>query len=155
VALSGELDEGAGIERACTQLVLKSLRAFDERDWQTYAQLFAEDGVFIRANEPDQPLTGRAAIQAALAARPVNRLTVHLCTNIQIDVLDSDRAQGHCYLLLYSGDASHPESSAGRPADCIQRVGEYRDRFVQTPEGWRIALRVGKLILHAGGRSST
>ncbi len=144
--MSADLGDNPEIEHACTRLVLRSLRAFDERDWQTYAQLFTEDGVFIRANEPDHPLEGRAAIRSALAQRPANRLTVHLCTNIEIEVLDGDRAQGRCYLLLYSGDASHPESGAGRPADATQRVGEYRDRFVRTPEGWKIALRVGKLI---------
>ncbi len=145
--MSADRDDRAEIEHACTRLVLRSLRAFDERDWLAYAQLFAEDGVFVRANEPDHPLEGRAAIHSALAERPANRLTVHLCTNLEIEVLDRDRAQGHCYLLLYSGDASHPESRAGRPADSIQRVGEYRDRFVRTAEGWKIALRVGKLIL--------
>jgi 3-phenylpropionate/cinnamic acid dioxygenase small subunit len=145
--MSGHLDDNAEIERACMRLVLRSLRAFDERDWQAYAQQFAADGVFIRANEPDQPLVGPAAIERALAARPATRLTVHLCTNVEIDVLDSDRARGHCYLLLYSGNASHPEASGGRPADSTQRVGEYRDQFVRTPEGWKIAQRVGKLIL--------
>ncbi len=149
--MSGQIKDVAEIERACTRLILRSLRVFDERNWTTYAELFAEDGVFIRANEPNQPLAGRAAIAAALAARPADRLTMHLCTNVEIEVLDSEHAQGHCYLLLYSGDASHPESSTGRPADATQRLGEYHDRFVQTPEGWRIALRVGKLIFHAGG----
>jgi ketosteroid isomerase-like protein len=150
VAVSADREHPAEIERACTRLVLRSLRAFDERDWPAYAQLFTEDGVFIRASEPDQPLVGRAAIETALAARPANRLTMHLCTNLEIEVLDGEHAQGRCYLLLYSGDASHEEGSAGRPADATQRLGEYRDRFVRTPGGWKIARRVGKLILHAG-----
>ena len=139
----------AQIEHACARLVLQSIRAFDERDWRTYARMFTADGVFIRANEPSQPLVGPAAIESALATRPANRLTMHLCTNIEIDVLDAERAEGRCYLLLYSGDAA-PASGASRPADAIQRLGEYRDRFVKTAEGWKIALRVGKLIFHAG-----
>jgi uncharacterized protein (TIGR02246 family) len=146
---------GAGteeIERACTRLVLRSIRVFDERDWPAYAQLFTEDGVFIRANEPGEPLVGRAAIESALSARPAHRLTVHFCTNLEVDVVDTKRAEGRCYLLLYSGDASHPQGSAGRPADAVQRLGEYRDSFELTAEGWRIARRVGKLILHTGGR---
>ncbi|MGH8260486.1 MAG: nuclear transport factor 2 family protein [Steroidobacteraceae bacterium] len=139
----------AAIEHECMRLVLASLRAFDERDWPAYAGLFAEDGVFIRANAPDEPLTGREAIRAALAARPASRLTRHLCTNLEIDVLDAERARGFCYLLLYAGDASEPETPSGRPADRIQRIGEYRDTFVLSQGGWRISRREGRLIFHS------
>ncbi len=131
--------------------MVRSIGAFDEQDWRAYASLFTDDGVFIRANQPDEPLAGREAIRAALAARPAARLTRHLCTNIEIDVLDSEHARGFCYLLLYAGDALQRESAAGRPADAIQRVGEYRDTLVRTNEGWRIARREGRLVLHAGG----
>ncbi len=140
-------EQVAAIERACARLVLRSIRAFDEQDWPAYASLFTEDGVFIRASEPDQPLAGRAAIRAALAARPAARLTRHLCTNIEIDVLDADHACGSCYLVLYAGDPSQRESAAGgRPAEVSQRVGEYRDAFVRTAEGWRIGRREGRLV---------
>jgi ketosteroid isomerase-like protein len=138
----------AAIERACARLVLQSIRVFDEQDWPAYASLFTEDGVFIRANQPDEPLAGREAIRAALAARPAARLTRHLCTNIEIDVLDAEHARGFCYLVLYAGDASQQGSVAGRPADAAQRVGEYRDTFMRTSEGWRIDSREGRLILY-------
>ncbi len=141
-------DAAAAIERACARLVLWSIRAFDEKEWMVYAQLFTEDGVFVRANQPDEPLVGREAIRDALAARPAGRLTRHLCTNIEVDVIDAEHARGFCYLLLYAGDASQPESPAGRPADDVQRVGEYRDTFVRTQEGWRISRREGRLSLH-------
>ncbi len=134
------------IERECARLVLRSLRAFDERDWAGYAELFAEDGVFIRANAPAEPLAGREAIRRALEERPASRLTRHLCTNVEIDVLDGEHARGFCYLLLYSGDASQPEAVDGRPADGVQRIGEYRDEFVRTPDGWRITRREGRLV---------
>lgn len=140
-------DEPA-IERECARLVIRSLRVFDERDWEAYARCFTADGVFIRANAPAEPLVGREAIRAALAARPAARLTRHLCSNIEIDVLDAEHARGLCYLLLYAGDASEPESAAGRPADRVQRIGEYRDAFARTEEGWRISRREGRLVLY-------
>jgi ketosteroid isomerase-like protein len=138
----------AAIERECARLVLASLRAFDERDWPRYASLFTADGVFIRANAPDEPLIGREAIRAALAERPASRLTRHLCTNLEIDVIDAEHARGFCYLLLYAGDASQPATRAGRPADGVQRVGEYRDTLVRIAEGWRISRREGRLVFH-------
>lgn len=145
----------ADIERECTRLVLRSLRAFDERDWEAYASLFTEDGVFIRANAPREPLVGQSAIRTALAARPASRLTRHLCTNIEIDVIGAEQARGFCYLLLYAGDASQPEDAGGRPADGVQRIGEYRDTFARTPEGWRIGRREGRLVFHTLGAAMT
>lgn len=140
----------AAIERECLRLVLRSIRVFDEQDWRAYASLFTEDGVFVRANQPDEPLAGREAIRAALAARPASRLTRHLCTNIEIEVLDAEHARGFCYLLLYAGDISQRESAAGRLADDCQRMGEYRDTFLRTGEGWRIGRREGRLVFHTG-----
>lgn len=138
------------IERECARLVMRSLRAFDEQDWTGYAELFTEDGVFVRANAPGEPLAGREAIRAALSERPASRLTRHLCTNLEIEVLDAQLARGFCYLLLYAGDASQPQAPDGRPADGVQRVGEYRDTFVRTPAGWRIGRREGRLVLRTG-----
>ncbi|MGH8220847.1 MAG: nuclear transport factor 2 family protein [Steroidobacteraceae bacterium] len=138
------------MERECVRLVLRSLRAFDKQDWTAYAELFTEDGVFIRANAPGEPLAGREAIHRALEERPASRLTRHLCTNLEIEVLDAEHARGFCYLLLYAGDASQPEAADGRPADGVKRVGEYRDTFVRTAVGWRIGRREGRLVFHTG-----
>jgi 3-phenylpropionate/cinnamic acid dioxygenase small subunit len=136
------------IERACARLLLQSIRLFDQGDWNGFAQLFTPDGVFVRANEPAAPLAGRAAIVEALTARPAQRLTRHVCTNIEIETGDEARAQGRCYLLLYSADASQPADVGGHRADAVQRIGEYHDVYVRTSEGWRIARRTGKLILY-------
>ena len=136
------------IERACARLVLRSLRAFDERDWSTYAELFTEDGVFVRANAPDEPLGGREAIRQALEQRPASRLTRHLCTNLEIDVLDAEHARGFCYLLLFAGDTSEAETGGSRRTDGVQRVGEYRDTFIRAASGWLIGRREGRLVLH-------
>jgi uncharacterized protein (TIGR02246 family) len=137
-------------ERECSRLMVRSLRLFDARDWDGYAQLFTPDGLFVRANEPDAPLKGREAIAAALSARPAARLTRHLCSNIEIEVRDATHAEGRCYLLLYAADASAPAGTGGHRADEVQRLGEYHDLYVRTAEGWRIARRSGRLILHTG-----
>lgn len=139
------------IERECARLVVRSLRAFDERDWTAYAQLFTDDGVFIRANAPAEPLVGREAIRRALEERPASRLTRHLCTNLEIEVLDAEHARGFCYLLLYAGEASAPGPAGSRPADGVQRIGEYRDSFLRVQAGWRIARREGRLVFHTRG----
>jgi ketosteroid isomerase-like protein len=135
------------IEHACQKVMLKSISTFDDRDFAGFAALFAHDGVFVRANQPTEPLVGQDAILAALNARPADRLTRHLCTNIEIDVIDADHAIGRCYLYLFSASSSAPEQVGGRPADSTQRLGEYLDRYARTPEGWRIARRDGKVVM--------
>ena len=49
---------------------------------------------------------------------------------------DSDNATGVVYLTLYRYDGD-PERKAS-PLEGPQMVGEYRDQFVLTSEGWRI-----------------
>jgi uncharacterized protein (TIGR02246 family) len=139
--------EQLAIEHACQKVMLKSISTFDDRDFAGFAALFAADGVFVRANQPGEPLVGREAIVAALQARPADRLTRHLCTNIEIDVIDADRAVGRCYLYLFSASTALPEQVGGRPADPTQRLGQYLDKYVRTPEGWRIARRDGKVVM--------
>lgn len=138
------------IEHACQKVLLKSVSTFDDGDFQGFANLFAADGVFFRANFPNEPLTGREAILAALLARGADRVTRHLCTNIEIDVVDADHAIGRCYLYLFTAQKSAPEAVGGRPADAGQRLGEYIDHYVRTAEGWRIAKRVGKTVMFMG-----
>ena len=63
----------------------------------------------------------------------------HVCTNFLIDVISESEAVGTVYMTLYFHDGE-----AGRelsPTDCLQKLGEYRDRFVKTEEGWRFAYR--------------
>lgn len=136
------------IEHACQRVLMRSIRTFDDRDWQGFADTFAVDGQFFRANQPTTPLVGREAILAALQSRPADRLTRHLCSNVEIDVIDADHAKGRCYLYLFSATATPPEKAMGGPADPTQRLGEYTDDYVRTAEGWRIAKRVGVIVMH-------
>jgi len=141
------------IERECQRVLMRSVNVFDQGDYRGFAELFAPDGVFVRANQPDEPLVGREAILNALLARPAGRLSRHLCTNIEIDVIDENRAVGRCYLLLYTANAADPAPAGGRQADPVQRLGEYRDEYVRTDEGWRIARREGKAVMLIGQAS--
>jgi hypothetical protein len=151
--MSGATDElpRTLIERQLEHLVLHSIRAFDARDWQAFADTFTADGVFVRATAPDEPLVGRKAIVAALAARAATRLTRHLCTNIEIEVTGAETARGRCYLLLFAADATQPAGVDGHRSDPTQRIGEYHDTFARTAEGWGIARRAGRLLMYTGG----
>jgi hypothetical protein len=59
---------------------------------------------------------------------------------VAIDVDSGDEAHGVCYFTLYRRDGVDEGGAPleGQP----QIVGEYRDHFVRTAEGWRISHRV-------------
>jgi ketosteroid isomerase-like protein len=111
-----------------SDLLLAFARALDTRDWDAYAQTFAEDGEFRIF---DQVRVGREEI-AAGPARDLTRFdrTQHFSTNHVIDV-DGDRATAQSYMLaIHVPDAAKPDEHA-------DIGGTYRCECVRTPEGWR------------------
>lgn len=67
------------------------------------------------------------------AARP-GRKTHHQITNVRVRPASEDRATGHASLVLRATEAEQKEPS-------VQFVGEYRDEYVRTAGGWRVARR--------------
>jgi hypothetical protein len=126
-------------KQACYDLVMRFVACNDRRDPQGLAALFAETGVLVRPN--GDTLVGPAAIAAAYADRPADRLTRHLVGNVLIDVTSATSAIGSSTVLLWSGSAQDTPGPFGRPAQGRQVMGEFEDTFVRTVQGWRIARR--------------
>ena len=78
-----------------------------------------------------QIIEGQAAILAAFRSRPP-RTTRHICSNVVIEVLGLDHAEGESAMLLFTGE--------GPP-----KVGSFHDRFIRIEGGWRFAERRGTL----------
>lgn len=119
------------IEHDCARLVARYANRNDASDWEAVAALYAPEGRMARPTAPDDWVNGRAAILAAFLARPA-RTTRHVCSNVEITVVDADTALGESAMLLFTGE--------GAP-----KVGSFLDRFVRTGEGWRFAERRGVL----------
>ncbi|QHE90595.1 nuclear transport factor 2 family protein [Pandoraea fibrosis] len=126
-------------KQACHDLVMRFVACNDRRDPQGLGALFAEKGVLVRPN--GDTLVGPAAIAAAYADRPADRLTRHLVGNVLIDVTSPTSAIGSSTVLLWSGSAQDTPGPFGRPAQGRQVMGEFEDTFVRTAQGWRIARR--------------
>jgi hypothetical protein len=62
-------------------------------------------------------------------------------TNVAIDLTGPDEASALCYLINYRYDSSSGVAEQPAPVDHPKFVGEYRDRLVRTPDGWRFAHR--------------
>jgi hypothetical protein len=132
-------------EQACRDLVVQAAAFTDGQDHAAFAALFAEEGVLVRPGA--QPLHGRAAIVASYASRPSGRLTRHLISNSLVTLESATQARATSAVLLWSGAMSDAAGPFGRPAHARQVVGEFDDRFVHTPQGWRIARREARFLL--------
>lgn len=137
------------IRQACTELVLKAVACMDFQKPSGLAELFTEGGVLVRPN--GQSLQGRDAIREAYAQRPADRITRHMVTNTLVEVDSAESAHGLSYVLLWGGSANDASGPQGRVACGPQVLGEFDDHFVLTAQGWRIARREARFVLHAGG----
>jgi len=126
------------IERACARLVTEYCHFVDHGEAERVADLFSEDGVW---ESPEVTMRGRDQVRKGFAMRQsdLKRMSRHVCNNLLIDVLDEDHAEGTVYLTLYRHDGE--EGRRFSPLDQPELVGEYRDSFVRTDDGWRIARR--------------
>lgn len=123
------------IERACARLVTRYCHLIDQGAASQVADLFSEKGVWSSA---EKTLVGREAIARSFARREADtgRMSRHVCSTSLIEVETPEAARGLTYLTLYrqDGPADRKVSQVRGP----NLVGEYRDRFVRTPAGWRI-----------------
>lgn len=134
------------IELACTRLINQFALFNDSGRFRELVDLFTADGCYARPIAPEAFIVGKADILASFVARPQDRVGRHLITNIVIDVLDSARATGFCYVTLYSGTTAHKAEKFGLQAQSSQFIGEYADQFVLTADGWKFAERKGCII---------
>lgn len=122
----------------CLDVVAKVRRAADDGDVERFVGLFAPDGVWLRPGS--QAMKGRAAIRATMESRPAGRVMRHVSggADAELDSTDSGRATVHSQATIYAG--AH-EGELPAVLDGPDKVIEYRDELIRTPEGWRIALR--------------
>ena len=125
------------IERDCTKLIVAYSHMIDFGDAGSIAELFTDDGVWESA---ERRLGNRDEIAESFTHRQANtgRRSRHVCTNVAIEIVSADEALGVSYYTLYREDDVDTETAE---LDGPAMVGDYRDRFVRTPDGWRIAHR--------------
>lgn len=141
---------------ACRELIEQSVRHVDDGDAEAFSRLFTEDAVLVRPS--GAVLHGREAIRLSYAARPADRITRHLVTNVVVAVEEQDRARARSSVLLWTGSVGTPATAFGRPADARQLVGEFDDQLLRMPDGaWRLQRREARFVLHtpdqAGARA--
>ena len=129
-------DERSAIEDACRHLVYFAAQHVDFGRADEFADLFAADGRLTIAGSTSE---GRDAIRARIAARPAEQVSRHVCANVIVDVQSPDDATGTSYVCLFRGCRTAPGSAL--PTEMPLLIGHFVDRFIRTPDGWRIADR--------------
>lgn len=131
-----EANERLKIEQECRDLVTKLNHFHDHRRAEEAAALFAEDGCWIRRGRPT-----RGAELLASFQRGGTRVNRHVGAATLITVLDEDHAEGVTYYLALHHDPGTAEAKLPLPFEPPTTMGEWHDKFVRTPQGWRFAQR--------------
>lgn len=138
---------GLLIRLACSDTVERAAHLADLPDPAGFAALFTHDAVLQRPS--GDTLVGRAAIQAAYAARPAHRMTRHLVAGTVVEPLTASQATALSTVLLCSGSQDDPPGPQGRPMCGPPVVGEFDDLLRREADGrWRIARRTARFLLH-------
>ena len=118
------------------ELLARYSRALDHRQWADLEAIFTADGEFDAGGlgHPHGPAAIRAMIEGTIGGLDA---TQHLLGKSIIEFSeDGDSAEVRTYLI-----SQHIRESAPGPVKHYFLGGEYADRVVRTPAGWRIAYR--------------
>lgn len=135
------------IERACAKLIVALADFTDRGDHEAALALFDVNAVMDRDGER---FLGIESLRAAYAARPGNRVTCHILSNIVVEAVSADAAVARSLVTVYR----HRGVGATKPLPPFplsgpETIGAYSDRFVRTPSGWRLAERITRTIFQA------
>jgi hypothetical protein len=130
------------IEAECVALSHAWAYNIDHKKYEALADLFVSDGVFIRTGVR---LEGRAAILAAMRARPADQFTRHVTTNFHFTEVSENRARATSYNMSYY--AFLPGNPPFTYAPERMMLLDFVDQFVHTPDGWRFQERDARAVL--------
>lgn len=125
---------GESTEAACTRLVMDYALYRDQGNAEALANLFTEEAQLVMNGET---FSGRSALKARATHTSNSPFLTHLMSTVQIYPESASRARGLSYVSVYLGP---PGAEANQQAS-LAAVGEYRDQFVKTAQGWKISRR--------------
>ena len=130
------------IEWDCQKLILQFYGYLDEKRYDELANLFADDGAWVRLG---QELVGPNSIKKAMKERE-SWLTMHLVTNIRINVVDEYLAETIQYITLYRQEDVDPESG---PLPVVMPLGLLRhtDTLVRINNTWKFKRKASRAVM--------
>ncbi|MFG3205054.1 nuclear transport factor 2 family protein [Streptomyces sp. NPDC048192] len=144
-----DLEQRLLAERACERALIDFVHRLDLGEPGSVAELFTEDGVWEWPAPGDgRRVEGRDALRAYFAARPADRLSRRLMSNVLVTVTGPDTASATSYFTTYRVDG---HEGGLLPAGPPVQIGHYVDAFRRVGGSWLIASRT--LHLAFGGET--
>ena len=85
----------------------------------------------------------------ALGNIPAQSLRMHVCWGNYEGPHDHDIALEKVIGIILKAKPSAIQFEASNPRHAHEWIGEFEDEFVRTAEGWRIAARRARFVMHA------
>lgn len=124
-------------ERACERLIAAFVRELDLGDPAAVADLFTAVGVW-EWPDGDRRIEGRDALRAYFDARPADRLSRRVSTNVLVTLLSPTTASATSYFTTYRVDG---HDGGMTPPRAPVQVGHYEDTFRRVDGRWSLATR--------------
>jgi 3-phenylpropionate/cinnamic acid dioxygenase small subunit len=119
-------------EETIRRLLAEFIQLRDDKRFDEWVQLFAEDGTFQYSPEI---LVGRPAIKAAIGALLRDDRGKHLCCNSIIRVSGDVAEVSSDFVKI------DPTATAGAGSFAIAVAGRYEDRWIRHSSSWLLASR--------------
>lgn len=129
------------IEAELTKLTHDFIYYLDTADFEPMIALLTPDAVLDRAGNVHR---GHDEVREAMAQRPQST-TRHLLSNFHYRNVTADSAEGVVCALVFHGPPSENGETVNYGTE-QGRVIEFTDKYVRTPDGWRIASRIAHPI---------
>jgi reactive intermediate/imine deaminase len=134
-------------ERACERLILDFVHRLDLGEPASVAELFTEDGRWEWPPPGDgRRSEGREALRKYFGARPADKLSRRVMSNVRVTVTSADTAEATSYFTTYRVEGW---TGGMVPAGPPVQVGHYEDTFRRVDGQWLLASRT--LHLPFGG----
>lgn len=137
--------EVIAIEWACEKLGRLFANYSDQNEFKALVNLFTEEGVYQRPSVPDVEIKGREVLLAEFLKRPP-LVIKHIVTNCVIDVISATEATGFSTIIYLAAEKT--DEALPLIAGPLN-IGEFRDEYVLTEQGWKIKHRRGILLLRS------
>ncbi len=115
---------------AIARVIKRYASSIDQKDWAALRTCFADDAEATLASGEVQ--RGAEAILGYIRAATGPRTFQHHLVEVYDVDLRGDEADVLTYLHSYQVSADDPDAA-------LVLVGRYRDRFVRTADGWKLA----------------
>ncbi len=136
------------IEQECRDLVIAITQHGDHKETEKAIALFAEDGTWLRAGKPYK---GHAEIRSSYGRGSATQLTRHINGGTLVTVTDDSHAESVTYYVAMHHDPKSADAKLPFPFDPPFSMGEWHDKFVKTPSGWKFASRETKRLFERQG----